>query len=109
MFRHDPKRTGYSTSAAPDERDVLWIADVEGGVMSVGEWGPPREPSTASTRSPERRSGGSILAPSLRLPPSPRAHEGDLLYLDAETGEEILVHVRVIGFGALQPFAKLHL
>jgi outer membrane protein assembly factor BamB len=34
MFWHDPERTGYSTSAAPGEGDALWVADVEGGVMS---------------------------------------------------------------------------
>jgi hypothetical protein len=34
MFRHGPERTGYSTSAAPGEGDTLWVADVEGGVMS---------------------------------------------------------------------------
>ena len=26
MFRHGPERTGYSTSAAPDGGDVLWVA-----------------------------------------------------------------------------------
>lgn len=63
MYRHDPQRTGHSSSSAPDTNAILWTYDTDYEVTS--------SPSVAN---------GRIIA---------GVSNGDILALDLKTGREI--------------------